>query len=454
MAEPILNTEIGTLNTDSQLYKLYIQLYNGMVDANKVDFPDMSKYTDDTNNINTDGTLKDTVVASIQKDINSYSDTLMKNSAYNTAKSIINIVGEEAASKIVIYTYTRTSVNITDDMAIQNALNGAKPTNGCMTIVIDTSSDGKTEYGRTGFVYDGSAWKAFNGHVDAKNVILRDDIILSGDYVTVGNINKGTTDATVTLKTNGISVIDAFNKILSKVIEPKVTLPSISSFIIKANTDDGITDVEEGTICYQYWKIIFSVGSYSYNDTGVTVKSYAVTDENKTQIGIKAEGISTNQVQVTSAGITLTASVSYSDGVTPQTNMKENSTVTEGIKAGTATATATITSYRQLFYGYSTSVSVDSSVIRGLTGVKSDAMTITLDENTTASKIIVAIPKDTKSLTDVIMPSSSNLEITSEFIKQTAAVKVAGANDYNPIDYDVWIYEPAKMAGTYTITIA
>ena len=113
-----------------------------------------------------------------------------------------------------------------------------------------------------------------------------------------------------------------------------------------------------------------------------------------------------------------------------------------------------------LFYGYESTLSsvtaetLTNAIVRGLSSKAngSGALT-TFVENTSAKRIIIAAPKGTRNISQVIMPSSSNANVTPEFKKLSYSIKVSGANAYDPIDYDVWVYEPATMAGTYTVTL-
>ena len=85
MAAAQLNFNPTTLDTSSALYDLYSRLYNGMVAASQVDVPDVTTNPP----LNSDGEID---AAAINSQLTSYSDILMKNSAYLFANSIINAI--------------------------------------------------------------------------------------------------------------------------------------------------------------------------------------------------------------------------------------------------------------------------------------------------------------------------------------------------------------------------
>ena len=71
-----------------------------------------------------------------------------------------------------------------------------------------------------------------------------------------------------------------------------------------------------------------------------------------------------------------------------------------------------------------------------------------------AKKVVVAVPAGRR-ISNVIMPSALNADVTALFIKQGTQVQVEGANAYAATAYDVYVYQPASIdAGeTYTVTI-
>ena len=70
------------------------------------------------------------------------------------------------------------------------------------------------------------------GAVDASKVMLREDIVLAGNYTQVGNITKSA-NGTATLSAKGKSVAAFLEEMLSKRLQPTITAqPSISGFAL------------------------------------------------------------------------------------------------------------------------------------------------------------------------------------------------------------------------------
>lgn len=55
--------------------------------------------------------------------------------------------------------------------------------------VVTTTVD-ETDFEQAAYGYNGSAWIAMTGNVDADKVIMRDNITMAGDYTQVGNKTK------------------------------------------------------------------------------------------------------------------------------------------------------------------------------------------------------------------------------------------------------------------------
>ena len=127
---------------------------------------------------------------------------------------------------------------------------------------------------KSAYFYDGKAWVAMTGSVDADKVILRDDITLAGGYTQVGNLTKSQ-NGTATFSTKGKSVMDALTEIFSKRLQPSITAqPSIGTFTLT-----GAGAVEAGTkvAAAAYSGASLNAGSYQYGPaTGVTATNWKV----------------------------------------------------------------------------------------------------------------------------------------------------------------------------------
>ena len=301
-------------------------------------------------------------------------------------------------------------------------------------------------------------WVAIDGNVDASKVILNKDIMLAGSYTSVGNINKGNA-ASVKYEAKGKSVQDLLVEMLSKKQQPSKTEPSHTLTLTNAGATMA-SEYESGTTIHPRYSISFNAGSYSYDSsTGVTAQSYSVTDNQShsgtTQTGNLGEVVLNDGItyQITSS------SVNYSAGNVARDNLGDASSPAIQIAAGTTApkSSITVTSYRNMYVGYSSKTTgFTSADIKGLTSiqaVKNAARTFnTLAENTSAASIVVAAPTGTRTLNRVVMPSSANADCTASFVKQSTTVDVLNAASQTA-KYDIWVYAPAKMGGTYSITM-
>ena len=85
MADVTLNFDEESLEEGSALYNLYRRLYNGTVSANSIEAPDYSQNPPTT----ADGQID---IDAITQGLKEYSDTLIKNSAYLYASSILSSI--------------------------------------------------------------------------------------------------------------------------------------------------------------------------------------------------------------------------------------------------------------------------------------------------------------------------------------------------------------------------
>lgn len=331
------------------------------------------------------------------------------------------------------------------DIAVVNTYSGGK--------LINTSS---YQYSPVG---SNLKWVAIDGKVDASKVILNKDITLAGSYTSVGNINKGNA-AFVPYAAKGKSVQDLLVEMLSKRQQPSKTEPSHTLTLKNADATMA-SEYESGTTIHPRYSISFNAGSYSYDSsTGVTAQSYSVTDNQShsstTQTGNFGEVVLNDgdTYQITSSV------VNYSDGTVAHDNLGDISDPAVQITAGTTDIqkSKTVTSYRNMYVGYSSKTTgFTSADIKGLTSiqtVKTGAYTFnTLAENTEAKSIVVAaLATSNIILKKVVMPSSANADCTAKFVKQSTTVNVLNKAD-QAAEYNIWVYAPAKMDGTYSITM-
>lgn len=345
-------------------------------------------------------------------------DTTVDLSGYATKEQLEAVSGGLGGT---VYAATKADLSASDDSVISGYFDqnkDAKPKKGDV-FVVTTTVDGST-YEQSAYFYDGSAWAAMTGSVDADKVILRDNITLAGGYTQVGNLTKSQ-NGTATFQTKGKSVMDALTEIFSKRLQPTITAqPSIGTFTLT-----GAGAVEAGTkvAAAAYSGATLNAGSYQYGPaTGVVATNFKVE-------------------RITNAATTQVASVDAA------------SSPVVAIAAGSKTKdTAAYTPFRNVFYGASTSKpALDSAAIRALgkTGKAYAAGTLTINVPVGAQRVAIACIATAKGVTKVINETAMNADVTGTFVKST--VSVEGANGYAAKEYNVWVFEPAVAYGNAAV---
>lgn len=393
-------------------------------------------------------------------------DTTVDLSGYATKEQLEAVSGGLGGT---VYAATKADLSASDDSVISGYFDqnkDAKPKKGDV-FVVTTTVDGST-YEQSAYFYDGSAWAAMTGSVDADKVILRDNITLAGGYTQVGNLTKSQ-NGTATFQTKGKSVMDALTEIFSKRLQPTITAqPSIGIFTLT-----GAGAVEAGTkvAAAAYSGATLNAGSYQYGPaTGVTATNWKVeriTDKATTEVANAetaslAAGSDNNGgagFVIGDAGGDAVASLKYrvtathGAGVTAKDNLGAASSPEVAIAAGSKTKdTAAYTPFRNVFYGAATSKpALDGAAIRALgkTGKAYAAGTLTINVPVGAQRVAIACIATAKGVTKVINETAMNADVTGTFVKST--VSVEGANGYSAKDYNVWVFEPAVAYGNAAV---
>ena len=335
-------------------------------------------------------------------------------------------------------------------------------------VFVVTTTVGNSTYEKSAYFYNGKAWVAMTGNVDADKVILRENITLAGGYTQVGNLTKSQ-NGTATFATKGKSVMDALTEIFSKRLQPSITAqPSIGTFTLT-----GAGAVEAGTkvAAAAYSGATLNAGSYQYGPaTGVTATNWKVeriTNAATTQV-TTADAASLTAGSdnnggagfiIGDAGDNAVSSLKYrvtathGAGVTAKDNLGADSSPVVAIAAGSKTKdTAAYTPFRNVFYGTSADKpALDSAAIRALgkTGKAYAASTLTINVPVGAQRVAIACIATAKGVTKVINETAMNADVTSTFTKST--VSVEGANGYAAKDYNVWVFEPAVAYGNAAV---
>ena len=400
------------------------------------------------------------IYAKVNDEVVLLDDTTVDLSGYATKEQLEAVSGGLGGT---VYAATKADLSTSDDSVISGYFaqnTDVKPKKGDV-FVVTTTVDGST-YEQSAYFYDGSAWVAMTGSVDADKVILRENITLAGGYTQVGNLTKSQ-NGTATFSTKGKSVMDALTEIFSKRLQPSITAqPAIGAFTLT-----GAGAVEAGTkvAAAAYSGATLNAGSYQYGPaTGVTATNWKVeriTNAATTQVatadaasltaGSDNNGDAGGDGAVSSLKYRVTAT--HGAGVTAKDNLGAASSPAVAIAAGTKTKdTAAYTPFRNTFYGASASKpALDSAAIRALgkTGKAYAAGTLTINVPAGTQRVAIACIATAKGVTKVINETAMNADVTSTFVK--SAVPVEGANGYAAKDYNVWVFEPAVAYGNAAV---
>lgn len=407
------------------------------------------------------------IYAKVNDEVVLLDDTTVDLSGYATKEQLEAVSGGLGGT---VYAATKADLSTSDDSVISGYFaqnTDVKPKKGDV-FVVTTTVDGST-YEQSAYFYDGSAWVAMTGSVDADKVILRENITLAGGYTQVGNLTKSQ-NGTATFQTKGKSVMDALTEIFSKRLQPSITAqPSIGTFTLT-----GAGAVEAGTkvAAAAYSGATLNAGSYQYGPaTGVTATNWKVeriTNAATTQVAT-ADAASLTAGSDNNAGsgfiigdaggdnavssLKYRVTATHGAGVTAKDNLGAASSPVVAIAAGSKTKdTAAYTPFRNTFYGASTSKpALDSAAIRALgkTGKAYAAGTLTINVPVGAQRVAIACIATAKGVTKVINETAMNADVTGTFVKST--VSVEGANGYAAKEYNVWVFEPAVAYGNAAV---
>ena len=388
----------------------------------------------------------------------------------DTTVSMDDYVTEEALAEALagvaggaLYEGTKTDLEAADSTVIEAYFtqhSDVTPKKGDVFVVTTIVSE--VTYEQSAYRYDGADWAAMTGAVDASKVMLRDDIILAGNYTQVGNITKSA-NGTSTLPAKGKSVAAVLTDILSKRLQPSITAqPSISGFNLS-----GAKAVEAGTSLASASLTAGSLnaGSYQYGpETGVVASNWVVqriTDLGTEQIAsVDAASLSTQTDDNDGSGFIIgdeggaanvvsslkyKAIATHGAGVTANDNLGSASDPAVAISSGTKEKnTNAYTPFRNYFYGASSSKpTIDSDYIRGLTksGKPYAAGSLTINVPAGTVRVAIACLADKPGVTKVVNETAMNADVTSTFTQST--VNVEGAEGYTAKEYKVWVFEPA-----------
>ena len=140
------------------------------------------------------------IYAKVGEEVVRLDDTTVDLSNYATIEQLNAVSGGIGGT---VYAGTKEDLSASDDSVITayfKAHTDVAVKKGDVFVV--TTTVGNSTYEKSAYFYDGKAWVAMTGNVDADKVILRENITLAGGYTQVGNLTKSQ-NGTATFSTKG-----------------------------------------------------------------------------------------------------------------------------------------------------------------------------------------------------------------------------------------------------------
>lgn len=296
---------------------------------------------------------------------------------------------------------------------------------------------------------DANVWQPLNSKYNAEDVYFASNLVITA------NIGVQTIDSSgsKTLDTAGKNLKQVLDMIVAEELNPSVSQPSVSVTL----SNSGVKEV--GTNFTPNYSCNLNPGSYKYGPaTGVTATSWSISDTNSNSSDTQNGSLTDFQV-IESTNYRVSVTVQHTAGVIPVTNLG-NDYASGQIQAGSKSAnSANVTGYRNTFYGTLTTKDSlpDSTVIRGLSRSNrqlNNGSKFSINIPVGAIRVVIAYPATLRNLTSVTDVNGMGAEISSSFVLNT--IKVAGENNYNPVDYKVYILDYANAndtVNTYNVTI-
>lgn len=340
----------------------------------------------------------------------------------------------------------------TDQDAINRVVGDSILATGDIAIIKKLIANDK--YQHTAYVYDltNTRWVAMDGNYSAINVFTTEDI-----QVTTG-IGELAADTIIVAGTN---MADLLQQILSQSKDPIKTEPRISNFSV-TNNGSGTT-FEAGTSITPKWSSTFNAGSYSYKSsvsdtdiipvsgTGVAVSDWSIL---KNEIEINSNQSGTGEAFILEDSPVVFKSIAnYSSGNYALTNLNRLPETEVRIQAGSAEASASITSYRKMFAGSTSETDITSDLIRSLdTSAIASSSGLEFKANIGDTKLIFAYPSDLTTAEPNFEYFAMAWDSVGDFTKLDNTIQVADARGGNNglKDYTVYVYVPAVAYATET----
>lgn len=277
-------------------------------------------------------------------------DTTVDLSNYATIEQLNAVSGGIGGT---VYAGTKEDLSASDDSVIAayfKAHTDVAVKKGDVFVV--TTTVGNSTYEKSAYFYDGKAWVAMTGSVDADKVILRDDITLAGGYTQVGDLTNDQKFQTETQVSTAISkAVAAADHLKRKVVNSTADID-----LKAADASQYIYMVSKGTAGeadkYDEYMVIDGVlekmgdwgvdlSGYVQKETGKGLSTNDYTTAEKTKLGGIEEGANkyTHPTHTAAASGLYKVTVDALGHVTATTKVVKNDITGLGIPAQDTTYT-------------------------------------------------------------------------------------------------------------------
>lgn len=290
------------------------------------------------------------IYAKVGEEVVRLDDTTVDLSNYATIEQLNAVSGGIGGT---VYAGTKEDLSASDDSVIAayfKAHTDVAVKKGDVFVV--TTTVGNSTYEKSAYFYDGKAWVAMTGSVDADKVILRDDITLAGGYTQVGNLTNDQKFQTETQVSTAISkAVAAADHLKRKVVNSTADID-----LKAADASQYIYMVSKGTAGeadkYDEYMVIDGVlekmgdwgvdlSGYVQKETGKGLSTNDYTTAEKTKLGGIEEGANkyTHPTHTAAASGLYKVTVDALGHVTATTKVVKNDITGLGIPAQDTTYT-------------------------------------------------------------------------------------------------------------------
>lgn len=290
------------------------------------------------------------IYAKVGEEVVRLDDTTVDLSNYATIEQLNAVSGGIGGT---VYAGTKEDLSASDDSVIAayfKAHTDVAVKKGDVFVV--TTTVGNSTYEKSAYFYDGKAWVAMTGSVDADKVILRDNITLAGGYTQVGDLTNDQKFQTETQVSTAISkAVAAADHLKRKVVNSTADID-----LKAADTSQYIYMVSKGTAGeadkYDEYMVIDGVlekmgdwgvdlSGYVQKETGKGLSTNDYTTAEKTKLGGIEEGANkyTHPTHTAAASGLYKVTVDALGHVTATTKVVKNDITGLGIPAQDTTYT-------------------------------------------------------------------------------------------------------------------